>query len=183
MSRLASCDLCYYRYALVLTRLHLGHALSVTVYITWFLVTLLFFYPQILCCHALSLSVSCDLMCHVSSRHVLVCTRFHYNNALMSRSLLCICILVTLVIAIFYLCHGPYNVTVVHHYVLVSTRCHLPHVTWPVFLYVTVRFTSLLCHALVITWRHYTLASLSFPSLTIFLVTVTLLLSRDVTTL
>ena len=166
MYRLASCDFCYYRYALVLTRLYLGHALSVTVYITWVLVTLLFFYPQILACHALSLSVSCD-------------------SAFTSRSLSCICILVTLsflrdftLVTLymsrslslisrhcagplhtrFYLCHGPYNVTVVHYCVVVSTRCHFPHVTWPVFLYVTVRFALVLC-------------------------SVTLLLKRDVTTL
>ena len=133
------------------TRLHLSHALSVTAYITWFPVTLLFFYPQILCCHAPLLSVSCDfphvtfLVMYLYSRYALVLTRLHLGHALY----------VTFSISDFSSLRWSPT-----HKILSLSR--------PIQRHGPLRITSLLCHALVITWRHYTLASLSFPSLTIY---------------
>ena len=125
------------------------------------IVTLSFLRDFILVTLYLSRSISRDFSSpYCSSTHksylvTLRCCLCHVTF-LMSRSLSCICILVTLsflrdftLVTLymsrslslisrhcagplhtrFYLCHGPYNVTVVHHCVLVSTRCHLPHVT------------------------------------------------------
>ena len=140
----------------------------VTLYLSRFILrdfsSLLFFYPQILCCHAPLLSVSCDfphvtfLVMYLYSRYALVLTRLHLGHALY----------VTFSISDFSSLRWSPT-----HKILSLSR--------PIQRHGPLRITSLLCHALVITWRHYTLASLSFLSLTMFLFAVTLIKSHDVT--
>ena len=117
----------YSRYALVLTRLHLGHALYVTFSISDF--SSLRWSPT----HKI-LSLSRPIQRHGCPP---LCSRFN-EMSLSTRHMTCVPV-----------CHGPLRIT--------SLLCHALVITWrhyalaPLSFFVTHR---LCCHALLITWRY-----------------------------